>query len=68
MLKKLSEDEQKLFEKVYKKHFNALGSGEKEKYKKENIIKIERDVPNNCLNVYFGNGEWFRYYVDGTWG
>ncbi|CAM3305725.1 hypothetical protein FITA111629_15375 [Filibacter tadaridae] len=68
MLTKLSENEQKLFEQVYKRHVNAMGSEERKKYEREEVTKVERDVPNKCLNVHFANGEWFRYYVDGTWG
>jgi len=66
MFTNLSENEQKLFEKVYKQHVNAMGSEERKKYGKEEITKIEKDVPNKCLNVHFANSEWFRYYVDGT--
>ena len=68
MLAILAENEQKLFEKVYKQHVNAMGSEERKKYGKEEITKVEKDVPNKCLTVHFANGEWFRYYVDGTWG
>ena len=68
MLTNLSENEQKLFEKVYKQHVNAMGSEERKKYGREEITKIEKDVPNKCLTVHFANDEWFRYYVDGTWG
>ena len=68
MLAKLSKNEQNLFEQVYKQHVNAMGSEERKKYGKEEITKVEKDVPNKCLTVHFANGEWFRYYVDGTWG
>jgi hypothetical protein len=58
MLAKLSENEQKLFEKVYKQHVNAMGSEERKKYGREEITKVEKDVPNKCLNVRFANGTW----------
>jgi hypothetical protein len=57
MLVKLSENEQKLFEKDFKKL---------KKYKREEITIIEKDVPDKYLNVHFANGEWFKYYIDGT--
>ena len=60
MLAKRSENEQKLFERVYKRHVNAMDSEEWEKGGRE-IKKVEKDVPKKCLNVHFANGEWFRY-------
>ena len=68
MLAKLSENEQILFEQVYKRHVNAMSSEERKKYRREEITKIEKRVLNKCRNVHFANSEWFRYYVDGTWG
>ena len=61
MLAKLSKNEQNLFEQVYKQHVNAMGSEERKNYEREEITKVEKDVPN-----HFANGEWFRYYVDGS--
>ncbi|MCM3360306.1 MULTISPECIES: hypothetical protein [unclassified Psychrobacillus] len=65
---KLNEVETKLFERVHAKHLSVIGNEEKTKYQKEEIVKIERDIRNKCLKVYFRNGEWFRYFTDGTWG
>ena len=65
---KLNEVETKLFERVNAKHLSVIGNEEKTKYQKEEIVKIERDIRNKCLKVYFRNGEWFRYFTDGTWG
>lgn len=55
MLMKRSKFGQKLVEKDLEK---------RKKYKKEEITIIEKDVPSKYLNVYFANGEWFRYYVN----
>nr|QJS06560.1 hypothetical protein [Sporosarcina sp.] len=60
MLAKLSVNEQNLFEQVYKRHVNPMGSEERKKYGREEITKVEKDVPNKCLTVYFANSEWFR--------
>lgn len=68
MTKQLSENETKLFEKIHARHLNAMGSQEKLKYQREEILKIERDAANKCFKVYFRNGDWFRYFADGTWG
>ncbi|MFC6038892.1 hypothetical protein ACFPYN_05415 [Paenisporosarcina macmurdoensis] len=59
MLDKRSKNEQKLFERVFKRHVNTMDSEEWEKGGRE-ITKVEKDVPNKCLNVHFANGEWFR--------
>lgn len=45
MLAKRSENEQKLFERVYKRHVNAMDSEEWEKGGRE-IKKAEKDVPD----------------------
>lgn len=58
MLVKRSKFEQKLVGKDLEK---------RKKYKREKITIIEKYVPSKYLNVHFANGEWFRYYVDGTW-
>lgn len=60
-----------VFEAVYEAHIANMGSELKEKHKRENIVKIERNSKNSCLNVYFKQNdwqEWYRYFQDGTWG
>lgn len=44
MLAKLSENEQILFEQVYKQK-NAMGSEERQKYGREEITKLKRMFP-----------------------
>ncbi|MEJ9281453.1 hypothetical protein ACFPN4_14220 [Ureibacillus thermophilus] len=61
----------KMFESVYQSHIATMGPLEKEKHRKENIVKIEKDLNHDCINVYFqkdGWSEWYRYYPNGTWG
>ncbi|ENH96691.1 hypothetical protein J416_09344 [Gracilibacillus halophilus YIM-C55.5] len=66
--KLLGSDEIKMFMNTYNKHMNALGAEEKEKYIPENIKGVHRNIGERYFEVYFKNGEWFKYYTNGTWG
>ncbi|WP_018934466.1 hypothetical protein [Gracilibacillus lacisalsi] len=54
--------------KTYNKHMNAIGSEEKGNYRLGNIKKVLRNIPERCFEVHYANGEWFKYYTNGTWG
>lgn len=66
--KHLSSAEIKLFTRVHQHHISAMGLAEREQYTVQNIIKVKRNVSEKCLEVYFKNSEWFKYFADGTWG
>lgn len=61
----------KMFEYIYQLHIATMDPIEKGKHGRKNIVKIEKDLENGCINVYFQKdnwSEWYRYYPNGTWG
>lgn len=63
----LSDAEYKVFLETYANHNRSMGFEERKKYTLSHIVKVERNVEENCLNVYYENGEWWRYTPDGRW-
>lgn len=66
--KHLSDGEYKLLLSVYANHNRSMGLRERKKYTLSDIVKVERNLKEKCLKVYFKNGEWYHYFTDGTWG
>lgn len=64
----LSDNEYKLFLQVYAEHNRSIGLKERANYNLSEVVRVERNIKDKCLNVFFRNGEWFKYYVNGTWG
>lgn len=67
-VKHLSKSEIKMVMRTYYKHMNAMGTKEREQYAIQKITKVKRNIPERCFEVYYKNGEWFKYYTNGTWG
>lgn len=66
--KHLSDQEYHVLLTTYAKHNACMGLKYKEKYSLSHIVKVERNVKDDCLNVHYDNGDWWKYYSDGTWG
>lgn len=65
--KDLSDGEYKLLLTVYADHNCSMGMEERKQYTLSDIVKVEKNPNGNSLDVYYGNGERFRYFADGTW-
>lgn len=63
----LTDEEYNLLLYVYAKHNSTMGLTQRKNYMLENIVKFESNKKENCLNVYYENGEWWHYTYDGTW-
>lgn len=63
----LNDYEYSLLLKVYAKHTSSMSIDERSKYSLSNIVKVERNVQEGCLNVYYDTGEWWHYKTDLTW-
>ncbi|WP_312754050.1 hypothetical protein [Rummeliibacillus suwonensis] len=61
----LVEYEVEMLEKLNAKHQKMCGTKERQQYALKNVVKVERDFQKQCFNVYFQNGEWFHYCLDG---
>lgn len=64
--KHLNDEEYELLLKVYANHNRSVGLREREKYSLSHIVKVERNIEENCLNVYYED-EWWHYCKNGTW-
>jgi len=65
--KHLSDSEYKLLLQVNSEHIRSMGFNERKNYTLLDLVKVERNFSDKCLNVYYENGEWFKYHTDGTW-
>ncbi len=63
----LTDEEYMHFLQAYALHNRSMGLDERRNYTLSNITTIERDVKENCFNVYYDNGNWWHYAKDGTW-
>lgn len=65
--KHLSDAEYKLLLETYARHNSMMGLEARKKYTLSHIIKVERNASENCLNVYYENGDWWHYTPQKTW-
>lgn len=65
--KDLSDGEYKLLLTVYANHNCSMGLEDRKKYTLSDIVKVEKNSSGNGLDVYYSNGERFRYFANGTW-
>ena len=63
----LSDMEYDLLMRVYADHNSSMGLEKRKNYNLGNIVKVERNLEKLCLNVYYDNGDWWHYKIDGTW-
>lgn len=64
----LTDDEYRNLTTTYAAHNSSIGLKYRADYNFGEIIKIKRNIPEKCFEVYYKNGEWFKYFLDGTWG
>lgn len=50
---------------TYAAHNASMGLSERGKYTLSHITKVERG--NNCLHVYYDNGDWWHYALGRKW-
>lgn len=65
--KHLSDEEYTLLLETYARHNSAFGLEKRKDYTLSDIVKVERNTAENCLNVYYRNGEWWHYLSNRTW-
>lgn len=63
----LSDGEYRLLLEVYANHNRSMGHEMRKKYSLSDIVKVEKNIEENCLNVHYKNGDWWHYCKDGTW-
>lgn len=63
----LTDNEYALFLQVYARHNSAMGLEKRKDYTLSDIVKVEWNEEEDCLHVYYKDGEWWHYCKDGTW-
>lgn len=63
----LNEQEYAILLETYAKHNSSMGLEERKAYTLSDIVKVERNLEENCLNVYYKNGDWWHYTPRKTW-
>jgi hypothetical protein len=63
----LEEDQKSLFSYTFDRHFKTWGTEKQKEYNPYNLKEIKWDAAENCLKVYYTNGDWWHYDTDGTW-
>lgn len=66
-LRNLSDNECKILLETYARHNSSMGLEQRKNYTLADIVKVERNVHENCLNVYYKNGDWWHYTSSRTW-
>lgn len=65
--KHLTDKEYMLLIKVYADHNCSMGIEERKNYTLSDIVRVEKNLKEGCLDVHYKNGEWFHYCIDGRW-
>lgn len=65
--KHLTDREYEILLEVYANHNSSMGLEERKNYTLSHVVKVERNLKEHCLNVYYENGEWFHYLPNGKW-
>lgn len=65
--KHLTDEEFKILAETYAKHNSSMGLEARKNYTFSHIVKVERNIEENCLNVHYENGEWWHYTPNRTW-
>lgn len=63
--KHLTDVEHKYFLETYAAHNRSMGLSERSKYDLSKVVKVKRG--DNCLQVYYSNGDWWHYTPQYTW-
>jgi hypothetical protein len=60
----LAKDQRKIFEAILEKHLASMGEAERAKH---DLERVEWDEEEQVFKVYYTNGKWWNYTLEGTW-
>jgi len=63
----LSDNEYRLLLQVYADHNRSMGLEKRKNFTLSDIVKVERNTEEKCLNVHYKSGDWWHYSINGTW-
>lgn len=59
---------QKVFARAHAAHLATMGSQMREEYTLDQVKLIKANNKERCIEVKYKNGDWYKYFPDGTWG
>jgi len=65
--KHLNDLEYKFLLETYAEHNSSMGFEDRKNHTLSDITKVERNISENCLNVYYNDGNWWHYTPSKTW-
>lgn len=65
--KHLNNEEYRILLETYANHNSSMGLEKRKNYTLSHVVKVERNTEENCLNVYYENGDWWHYTSNGAW-
>lgn len=65
--KHLNNEEYRILLETYANHNASMSFEKRIEYSASYIIRVERNLKENCLNVYYENGDCWHYTFDGAW-
>lgn len=60
----MTDNQKAIFEAVHEKHLASMGEAERAKYE---LDRVEWDEEEGVFKVYYTNGDWWHYTLDGQW-
>jgi len=56
-----------VFDETHKRHLAAMGATKRKEYARDQVKEIKSNLEERVLEVYFKNGELFKYAPNGDW-
>lgn len=60
----MTDERRAIFEAVHRKHLASMGEAERAKH---DLERVEWDEEEGVFKVYYTNGNWWHYTLEGTW-
>lgn len=65
--KHLSDEDYKVFLLAYATHNSSMDLEERKKYTLSDVVKVEKNLIENCLDVYYKDGKSWHYVTNDVW-
>ncbi|MEI3605956.1 hypothetical protein SPD48_09660 [Pseudogracilibacillus sp. SE30717A] len=57
----------KIFDETHIRHLSAMGESERKKYTRDQVKRVKANNDERVIEVYFKNGDLFKYTPKRTW-
>lgn len=58
---------QEVFNNTHKRHLASMGTEKQKEFSREQVKRLKANNKERVIEVYFKNGELFKYTPGGTW-